>query len=263
MNNSDYKKRILIACPISNRDWILPYYLDKLYNLNYDKKLIDIYWIINNSKDKSFEMLREYKKKYEKEYNSIKIDVINSKEKFNDERTEFIRKKYTYDFLSELRNEILKYCSKVNCDYLLSSDCDILLNTETLNNLLYYNKDIVASLIYNGYLVTNINEAYKFPNILRKISENRYEHVVNYKSKNHDKSEKDDLIECHFTGACILMSKEVCMRTQYKYHDQGEDEYWSRTAIKEGFRLWCSPYVYNSHIMSPKMLELYLNGELK
>ena len=72
-------KRILIACPVHNREWILPYYLKYLHALDYDKNLIDIYWIVNNTTDKSKKLLERFKEEHGGAYRSITIEVHNNK----------------------------------------------------------------------------------------------------------------------------------------------------------------------------------------
>jgi hypothetical protein len=255
--------RVLIACPVSNRAWILPYYLEKIYNLEYEKKLIDIYWIVNNSNDNSFELLNEFKIKYSHEYNSIKIKIDNNRNVKQDIRNIEIRKGYIYDWLSYLRNNILEYCIKIDCDYLFSSDSDILFKSDTLIRLVEHNKHVVSSLIYNGYMYVGFDEAYKYPNILNKISNQGYMPIVNYRIKNPDKNLYGTLIECDFTGACVLMSREVCKKSKYGWHDQGEDEVWSRTAKENGFKLYCDISLYNNHIMSQQCLQLFLENKLR
>jgi hypothetical protein len=256
--NINQKQKILVACPVHARGWVIPYYLRNLDNLDYDKKLIDIYWIINNSTDNSLVLLQEFKRQYKNEYNSIELEVYNSKDKFTDDRRLNIRIKSTYYWLAELRNKMLKKCLDLNADYLFSSDCDILFKRDILNRLLSHNKHIISSLLYNGYLVTKSpDEAYKYPNILRKAADNRYEHIVNYRVKYPDKNCVGTLIPCDLTGACILISKEVCAKAKYDWHQQGEDEYFCRSAKQAGYDIWCDISMYSQHVMSPELLEQF------
>ena len=172
MDNTN--KRILIAFPCRDRAWILPYFLEHLVNIDYDRKLIDIYCIINNSSDSSHEIMKEFKAKYNNDYNSIQIEVQNNSEySTKDVRRTDVRDKI-YNWLADLRNMIVKRCVKLDCDYLFSIDTDILVPSDILERLLNHNRDYVASLIYNGYLYTprNVEEdhnpilnAYKYPNI--------------------------------------------------------------------------------------------------
>jgi hypothetical protein len=262
-------KRILIGCPVRDRELYLPYYLEHIYNIKYDKKLIDIYWIINNSTDKSYDLLKEFKDKYKDEYNSITIEVYNNRKYPKDERTVQVREKIYY-WLSELRNKLLKKCIDLNCDYLFSCDSDILIPNDILTRLLCHEKDLISSLIYNGYLYKPSNEnsdynpilnAYKFPNIL-KLENNTYKHIVNYKTKNPNLNPINTLTEVDFTGAVFLATQNICKDSYYEYHIQGEDEVFSRIAIQKGYKLYCDLSLYSQHLMNENILEMYLNGEL-
>lgn len=224
--------------------------------MDYDKKSIDIYWIVNNSTDNSYLLLQEFKKRYEIDYNSIEIEVCNSKTKFTDDRTVEIRKNNTFSWLAELRNKILKKCLDLKADYLFSSDCDVLFKRDILERLLAHNEHIVSSLLYNGYLVGKpSNEAYKYPNILRKVNNTKYEHIVNYRVKYPEKNALGTLISCDLTGACVLISNEVCSAAKYGWHIQGEDEYFCRSAKQLGYDIWCDISLYSQHVMAPELLE--------
>ena len=56
--------KVLIACPVKDRDWILPNYLQSVLELDYPKELIDIYWIVNNSSDNSLLMLESFRDQF-------------------------------------------------------------------------------------------------------------------------------------------------------------------------------------------------------
>jgi len=264
-------KRVLIANPISNRAWILPHFLQHIYDLDYPKHLISFYFIVNNSTDDSLNMLKEFKEKYKSEYDDVKIEILNSPTKFKDDRVTQIREAHTYTWLSFLRNRITKQCVKGNHDYLFSCDSDILVSKDCLTRLLSHNLPYVASLIYNGYLFTppnsasnydSLSMAYKFPNIL-KYDNNTYVHIVNYKVKNPNLNPVGTLIETDFTGASFVASKDVCKVMEYDWHKQGEDLPASLSAKKAGYTLYCDASVYSQHIMSEELLHKYLNGELK
>ena len=264
-------KKILISCPVSNRDWVLYYYLKSIYELVYDKKLINIYWIANNSTDQSLSLLKEFKKQYQHEYNSITIEEINNHKLPKDERVTSTRVKI-YPWLAHLRNKILQKAVSLNVDYLYSSDCDILLSNDSLKRLLQSEKSITANLIYNGFLYTPpnapkdynpIENAHKFPNILRETSPRQYQHITNYHIKYPEKNPIGKLLECEFSGASILISKEVCKVAKYDQNAQfGEDEPFSYSVRQAGYKIYCDISSYQKHIMSPEILELYLDGKI-
>lgn len=254
------EKKVFFGCPVSQRGWVLHFYLRNFYNQTYPKHLIDILWIVNNSKDDTFEILSRFKEQHEHEYNSIRIQVYNASEIPEDQRTVEVREKYMYQRLSDLRNRMVYEFLKTDCDYYFSVDSDILLRQDCLERLVSHNKDFVAGLIYNGYLMPEgIHGAYKYPNILKEESPGKYKHIVNYRTKNPETNYENPLISVDFTGAVCLMSRKTCSVAKYAWHKQGEDENFSREARQAGIEIWCDVYNYNQHIMSNELLDQFKN----
>ena len=138
---------VRICTLVRNREWVLPYYLEYLYNLKYDKKQITIYWLVNNSTDSSLNLLQAFKEKYKSEYNKIVIEEINKSNLPEDHRNAQSRKTNgIYTHLSDLRNHMFNKCKE---DYLFNIDSDILVEPYTLQKLLDSQKDMIASTIYN------------------------------------------------------------------------------------------------------------------
>lgn len=55
--------RILIITPFRNEDHSIPQYLESINSIDYPKKLIDVYWLENDSSDKTLKMLKAAKSK--------------------------------------------------------------------------------------------------------------------------------------------------------------------------------------------------------
>jgi cellulose synthase/poly-beta-1,6-N-acetylglucosamine synthase-like glycosyltransferase len=253
-------KRILVTCPMRDRAWVLPHYLDALYNLDYDKKLIDIFWLVNNSKDETLDMLIDYKNKFEYLYHSITIQVINDFRVPKDDRITQIRQQ-VYPWLAMLRNRLLDKCVELQCDYIFSCDSDIIFKPDTLKRLLGHNLDIISGLIYNSYLHSGIELGYKHCNILKEVEPRRYQHIVNYRVKFPEKNQVGTLIENDYTGAIFLATQEVCQRTRYDSNEvYGEDEPWSYSARMSGYKLFCDVSVFSYHCMSPEVLNYFLKN---
>lgn len=270
--------KILIGCPISNRAWILNEYLECIYNLNYPKKDIILYWIVNNSIDDSFKILENFKRKHTIEYNKIIIEVFNDpiKMPYKDTRDKYIRRQYTYHWLALLRNKLLDKATEQECTFLLSSDSDILLRQDTLNRLLSHNVPLISSLIYNGYEYIPANagisynpivEAYRYPNILKfgvVGSTATYRHVVNVYVKTPSKAKAGKTIIIDATGACVLLKNTIFnnRKIRYGYYMLGEDMAFCQSAISQGHAIICDLSTFNYHIMSKNLLELYKRGDL-
>ncbi len=254
----NFDKRIFIGAPISNRSWIAPYYLRNLYAQTYPKHLCEILWIVNNSNDKTMQLLTDFKQKHEHEYKRIRIQIYNASGVPEDKRTADLREKFTYSWLAELRNRLLDEFLKTDCDYYLNCDSDILMRKDCLERLVSHDKDFVAGLIYNGYLFAD-GTPYKYPNILREYEPRQYKHVVNYRVKNPETNYENPLMEVDFTGAINIVSRDVAKKARYAWHKQGEDEPFSYSARKAGFSIWCDLYNYNQHVMAKELLEQFKN----
>lgn len=242
---------VTIACPVSNRAWILPYYLDHLYDIDYPKEKINLYFLLNNTTDNSQEIIENFKTKYNHEYNNIDIDIYKtSQSTLQDQRTAEVRDKM-YGYLSKLRNQILLKCET---DYLLSCDSDILVSSDVLIKLLSHKKEIVAGLIWNGYLFSP-ETPWRFPNILKYNQNGEFEHIQNYYVKNAPSLIESKLVEVDASGALILMQKNVYQSTAYSYHKQGEDMAWSEDCKNKGFKIYCDVSCFGLHVMDQDMLE--------
>jgi len=247
-------KKILIATPVNNREKYLPHFLKHIYSIDYDKKNIQLYFLLNNSNDNSKNILFEFMKKYEREYQSIVVDNFNSGLRFNDQRITSIRNKFTYNHLSLVRNALLDYARKKEVDYLLSVDSDILVPCNILTKLINSKKNIVSSLIYNGYLVEP-DKPWKYTNIMRYES-GSIEHISNWYTKNALSLSESKVVPVDITGAISLISKKVLdSGVKYGYHPKGEDIYFSLDAKSKGFQSYCDLSCFSHHIMSEKQLE--------
>ncbi|QSF43538.1 glycosyltransferase family protein [Paenibacillus tianjinensis] len=245
MNN---QPTITIAAACRNRDFVIDRYLDHINNISYPKHLLSLCFLINDSKDKTESILREFKQLHNHEYASITIETMNRKVP-EDIRSTKVRNEYIYNHLSILKNHIM---SKVNTDKLLFIDSDILVPDDIINNLLNADKDIISSLIYNGYLVSP-EAPHKYPNIMRLEENGQYKHISNYYVKNASTLTEQKLCKVDLTGAVFLLDKKVYKNVKFGYHPQGEDAYFCKMAQDQGFELWCDIATFSRHIMSKDM----------
>ncbi|KAF6627034.1 hypothetical protein H6F38_23085 [Paenibacillus sp. EKM208P] len=245
---------VTIAAPIRNRAWILPDYLQHIYGIDYPKERIELLFVVNDSNDKSFDILSNFKKENKHVYKNIRIDLYNRNTP-EDKRDANVRNNFIYDHLSKLRNYIM---SKTKTDHLMFIDTDILVQPDIINNLLNHNKDIISGLIWNGYIVCP-EKPYTYPNIMKlRKDDGIYEHIVNYQVKNTQRLSSTSLIPVDLTGAVIMLSRKVYKTVKYGFHPQGEDAYFCRMAQSKGFELFCDLSVFSHHIMSLEYLENYL-----
>lgn len=237
---------VTIGCPVRNREKYLPHYLKCIHNLDYPKNKITLYFIVNDSQDKTSEILWKFKNEFGKEYNRIKIDTVNQNA-IADIRMEKVRKEI-YKTLSNLRNSWLQ---GIKTDYALSCDSDIMMPSDTLQKLIRHEKDYVAGLIINGYLF-NPDNPYLYTNILKRINQAQYLHITEY--------EELQLIEVDFTGAIMLLSYNACKAGKFATHNQGEDGAFCEDLKSKGFKIYCDTSAKCTHCMSEEFLKKYIEG---
>jgi GT2 family glycosyltransferase len=137
---------------------------------------------------------------------------------------------------------------KVKTEKLLFIDSDILVPDSVINNLLNTEKDIVSGLIYNGYIV-DPERPYKYPNIMKLIDKNSYEHITNRSIIEAPYKEQQYLINVDLTGAIGMIDKKVYKKVKFGYHPQGEDAYFCAEAQSLGFEIWCDLGTFCTHVM--------------
>lgn len=267
-----------IVCPIRNRSWILPYFLDCIYNLDYPKEKLSIICVLNDSTDDSDKIINQFAQLHKEEYNNIHIYTynlntpeyqsqghhrggqelviknINGISKPTIKRTEW----EVYKNLAKLRNSLIHKAKSAFC---FSCDTDILFNPDILHRLMSAKSDFTSSLICNGHMLAkvkpNINP-HDYTNAMIKQN-NGYVHIKDYDGKG--------LVEVDLTGAISLMSRKL-IDSGAKYYDignssvhYGEDAGFCESAQKLGFKIYCDTDTRSSHIMSPEFLDLYLKGQ--
>lgn len=235
---------VTIAAPVRNREFILNQYLNHIYNIEYPRENIELYFVLNDSNDRSESILKQFKILNQAKYRRITIDKYNRNVPI-DTRITGTRDKHIYHHLSVLKNYIMH---NIKTEKLLFIDSDILVPNSVINNLLNAEKDIISGLIYNGYLV-DPESPYKYPNIMRLNERDIYEHISNQHIRNAPNCIGQNLIRVDLTGAVWLLDKKVYKKIKFGYHPQGEDAYFCAMAQKNGFDLWCDIGTFCTHIM--------------
>jgi len=223
---------MMIGSPIQNRQSCLVSYLENIRNLNYPKEKIHLAFLLNNSHDDSYEILKTFRNEYLKDYRKISIwDVCG----LNDDYQDFRAPGRNYKHIADARNLWLTMFDSES-EYLFSIDSDILVEPETLNKLLSRKKDICSALIWNNHAgPTNLY------NILRKNRSGYYKVI--------EREFEDDVIEVDVTGACYLINRNVIdSGVRYSHHTWGEDFGFCIAAQKKGFEIFCDTTQRPYHI---------------
>lgn len=138
-------KTVFLTILARDKAHCLPYYLDCIDKLDYNKELITVYINTNNNSDETEEMLEEWAAKNESVYNKILFESheIEGYEPFG-------LHVWTYEMLSilgQIRNRSLEVAKEENCDFYFVVDCDNFVTPCTLKELVKKDKPIIAPML--------------------------------------------------------------------------------------------------------------------
>lgn len=224
-------EKILIGCPVRNRAWVLPRYLQALKNLDYNHYNIEYCFIVNDSTDNTLEIIKEFRNDI---FSPVKIIICNLQG-----NTGHQRGYYSFFHLAILRNILLDELLKSDCEYLLSVDSDIILPPNAIKSLREVNGDIVSALVCNGHEIGD-KRVY---NILNRKPDGRYEHIRDFPP--------NQIFEVDCTGAAYLIKREVIekYRVRYSAARGSEDIGFCEDAKAKGRKIYCNPQIEARHEM--------------
>lgn len=242
---------VMIGCPVRNRAWILPRYLEHLAGLDYPRHLLEYCFIINDCSDHSAEILDEFAARP-----GIRAQLIHADNKpvsaaalsFGASSTAgrsipgHARGRYSLSRLAALRNILLEAFIASDCQYLLSVDSDILVPPQTLRELLADNCQVVSALVCNGHQLSDPD----IYNNLRRVGDH-YEFIRYFP--------RDRIFPVDCTGAAYLIGRDVIedYGVRYSAEKGGEDIGFCESAVRQGIGLYCDGRLECQHIMEEKI----------
>jgi len=145
---------VVIAILAKNKGYCLDFYLNCLYNLNFDKNRLHLYIRTNDNTDNTVDILKKFIKKYKNEYKSVYYDdtsINNELSKFNEHEWNHIR----FKILADIRQKSIDHAIKLGCHYFVI-DCDNFITNNTLTDL-FQDKDkgIIAPLLVSNNAYAN------------------------------------------------------------------------------------------------------------
>lgn len=221
----------MVGCPLQNRAWILPSFLNSLQKLEYPKNDIHLAFLDDGSTDNSYNLLQQFKSIFEPIY--YKIDIWRKTSEYQDTR----EKQRDYQHFADTRNTWLSMRNED--DYLIFSvDSDILVPPTILSQLIkdQYNTraNIVSALIYNGFEVYNL------------ATKSKMGHYIHLFPKTNS------IFNVDVTGACMLITRETLdAGCSFNFHRQGEDVAFCESVYDrfgEG-TIFCDTSIQPQHIM--------------
>lgn len=249
--------RVLIGCPLRNSEKTLPHYLRALMDQSYPKDMVEFCFILNDCKDHSKEILTDFVLSHP-EVDATVIEVeIPGPHYFRTTKDANVK---SFARLAKIRNRLLGLFIKSNAEFLLSIDSDIIMSKRTyLPRLVQHNLPLVAGFIRNDYHMEELGKLKRAFNVLNWSEDHRmYRHCFFF---------KDGLNECDFTGAVILIRRDV-IESGVRYDEinpggQGEDQSFCEAAKSKGFKIYVDTQVKCYHAMTEKQREDLARGRFR
>jgi len=223
--------RVMIGCPVRNRAWILKEYLQCLVDIDYPEDSIEYCFIINDCIDETPYILEDFAKRQ-----TVTVNLIYENSNVS---SGHLRGEYSFQRLAYLRNCLLREFITSKCDYLLSVDSDILVQTDLLKKLINDNFDIISCLVCNGHEIGNL----AIYNILNKNEKGQYLHMTNFP--------RDTIFKVDCTGAAYLIKRRVIGEYGIRYSAVygAEDIGFCENAINNGLEIYCDGRIECKHVM--------------
>lgn len=222
--------RILAGCPVKNREWVLPAYLDHLFAAFHEVGVEPEFLFVSGSHGDG--------KLLSQELVGSKWTVLHTLEKPGRRRSPWTKERY-HEMVA-VRNLLLTHVRALKPDYFLSIDSDILLPQGLLPNLL----DSVGDYWAVGgkcYMTRPPSERYPSYGMLTKQGNIR-------------RSAADGVMPVDAIMALKLMTP-AAYNVDYVFNPNGEDVGWSRNVKAAGGQLLWDGRIAAKHVLNPEMLD--------
>ena len=219
--------RVMIGCPVRNRAWILPHFLQNLTALVYPPEQIEYCFVINDCTDETELILQEFAHRF-----PARLLYDNSSRPGG-----WQRGSYRFSRLAELRNRLLDEFLHSDCAYLFSVDSDIMVPPAALQQLMQANKDIVSALVCNGEEIGDD----QFYNVFQQVDE-RLIPIRDFP--------RQGIFPVDCTGAAYLIKRQVIAAgVRYNSRWGAEDIGFCKEAKQHDFAIFCHGAIECDHIM--------------
>lgn len=233
-------KKILIGSPIHQKSEILNEFLISLKELKTDIFDISYYFIDDNIDEESKNLLKEFKNS---QNNVILVDSNFSDQYIKTDHTHL----WTESLINKVanfKNSIIKYAIENEFDYLFFIDSDLILNPETLNQLVKDKKEIVSNLFWTKWEPDTM----EMPQVwLSDAYDMHYKDVhVDHMQQTMEfinKMRVPGVYKVGGLGACTLMSRKALLTginfdRLYNLSFWGEDRHFCIRAVALGLELF-------------------------
>lgn len=219
---------LLVGCPVSHREWVLPSWFDHVEASCLEAKLAPRYVFVGDEADPSFSVVRQ---------RAPEATVVAVTDPRPHDRRHWDGPRYHR--MVELRNGLLGAVRRIRPGWFLSLDSDILLHPRTIASLcaaLAEGYDAVGARCYMtrwGLSAPSCGQLSRLGTLQRP--------------------DCGGLIGVDVIMAAKLMSP-TAYGVDYRFDLQGEDIGWSKACLAAGLRLGWDGRTISKHILDPTML---------
>lgn len=221
---------LIIGCPVYKRDWIMPLWFDHVEKAAANADVEPVYaFVVDDRDEETVEAISRHAADY--------VLSVREKSEHDGSRTWNPRR---FEWMVELRNELLGIVRLAEPNLFLSLDSDMLLHPEAITNLMETVEgcDAVGGKAFLTPRGTN------------------HPTWANLGASNHLFRQNSDGVFRVDVIMAIKLMKPSAYSVNYQYARQGEDIGWSTACKKAGLRLMWDGRVANKHVMSRLNLDL-------
>lgn len=253
--------KIAIGCPVRNRAWVLPEYLQALRDIDYEDKMF--LFLENDSEDNTAKHLYNFQHFTNRDLSQMSVDVrvdhiSTASPHWN--HGDYAHEQYAN--LARVRNHFLDMFLRTNADFLLSVDSDVIVPPNIVTRLMRHmdGRTIAGAAISNvpdkpldGYTPGNFMTSGKAVKLAWREDEqgNRVPYEISMSAYAHPFAYPTSGIHpVDLIGAVYLIPRAVIEAgARYAPHQTGEDAPFCEAARQLGYRLLVDMDVRCEHRM--------------
>lgn len=227
--------KLLVGCPVSDRAWILPYWLHHVNRACGKVGIEPRFVFVVGSRDLGVrDLLRR---------RNLPMRIVDEPERKDERRWNVGR----YQHMVDIRNTLLEEVRRREPDLFLSLDSDILLHEDAIQSLLDgFSRFPNAAAIGTKCFLSLSGVAY--PNMGFWVKSKSHSHHRFYRQNANNLCRVDILM----AAKCMT---PAAYQVDYELHSLGEDLGWSTAVARAGGSLYFDGRVVNKHVMRKEMLD--------
>lgn len=249
------KVKILIGSPVRQKPGILQEFLQSLTALERHDLQVDYLFVDDNQIQQSSDILKAFRPQ------RCQVKIIAGKKQgyYRCDRQQHHWTGALMDNVAHYKDRIIAYARKNKYNYLFLVDSDLVLDPNTLQQLIATNKNIVSEIFWTRFKM----EQMVLPQVWVR---DEYTLYHQYPGENINQTERASRIKGYLDclklpglypvgglGACTLISRAalgagVSFKTLYNLSFVGEDRHFCQRAVALGFTLYVDTHCPAYHI---------------